>query len=272
MIDVLYHYTNIESLALILKNKTFRLNSLNNMDDLEENMTADVKNVGMFTYISSWTDSSRESIALWKQYTNTTTGVRIELPKNPFKKYSVKNMLSPSLLKQMNITDENIKSIIRLDKMLASKYFTQVLTGDDILFKVLYTEDEDKILPKIYSYDAATDSGTLALGEVGKYKRYDWNYQKEWRYIIQFLPENVLTVLTDGGKSFQKVFVDIMNGTAKQPFPYYDLEIADEAFKKMKVVLSPTISPGNEILIRNALDYYNKDATIAESKFKGKMK
>lgn len=48
--DTLFHYTNIESLALILKNKTIRFNSLDNMDDLQENITKDVQNAGQFTY------------------------------------------------------------------------------------------------------------------------------------------------------------------------------------------------------------------------------
>jgi len=30
----LYHYTNVDSFALILKNQTIRLNFLNKMDDL----------------------------------------------------------------------------------------------------------------------------------------------------------------------------------------------------------------------------------------------
>ncbi|MFR2171477.1 MAG: hypothetical protein ACLS54_12690 [Anaerostipes hadrus] len=45
-LDYLYHYTNIETLALILKNKTVRFNSLDKMDDLQEQQTADVKNIG----------------------------------------------------------------------------------------------------------------------------------------------------------------------------------------------------------------------------------
>lgn len=34
--EYLYHYTNIETLALILANHTFRLTSLDQMDDLQE--------------------------------------------------------------------------------------------------------------------------------------------------------------------------------------------------------------------------------------------
>lgn len=83
MPEELYHYTNIESLALILKNRTIRFNSLDKMDDLQETMTADVENAGRFTYVSCWTADVKENIALWKQYTNHDTGVRIELPKYP---------------------------------------------------------------------------------------------------------------------------------------------------------------------------------------------
>ncbi|MBE6746525.1 MAG: hypothetical protein E7558_03645 [Ruminococcaceae bacterium] len=34
--EYLYHYTSIETLALILKNRTIRFNSLDKMDDLQE--------------------------------------------------------------------------------------------------------------------------------------------------------------------------------------------------------------------------------------------
>ena len=50
-IEYLYHYTSIESLALILKNKTIRLNPLDKMDDLQEQKTADVENLGKFVFV-----------------------------------------------------------------------------------------------------------------------------------------------------------------------------------------------------------------------------
>ena len=50
--DYLYHYTNTETLALILSNKTIRFNSLNNVDDLQEQETSDVKNFGQYCFVS----------------------------------------------------------------------------------------------------------------------------------------------------------------------------------------------------------------------------
>ena len=83
--DFLYHYTSIETLALILSNRTFRLNSLDQMDDLQEKETSDIKNIGQFCYISSWTDDETESIPMWKMYSSLDSGVRIKLKTNPFK-------------------------------------------------------------------------------------------------------------------------------------------------------------------------------------------
>ncbi len=84
MSDFLYHYTTISNLALILKNRTLRLNPLNQMDDLQETKNKDIQNFGQFVYVSSWTDKEEEIIPMWKMYTTPQLGVRIGLPKNPF--------------------------------------------------------------------------------------------------------------------------------------------------------------------------------------------
>lgn len=44
--EYLYHYTTVETLALILKNRTIRFRSLDQMDDLQECMAHDLKKSG----------------------------------------------------------------------------------------------------------------------------------------------------------------------------------------------------------------------------------
>lgn len=83
-IEYLYRYTSLESLALILKSRQIRLNPLDKMDDLQEQKTADVENLGKFVFISSWTEESDESIPMWRMYTDPRAGVRIKMRKNPF--------------------------------------------------------------------------------------------------------------------------------------------------------------------------------------------
>ena len=82
--DWLYHYTNVETLALILSKKTIRFNALNHVDDLQENETADMKNLGQFCFVSCWTEDPEEQIPMWKMYGNMESGVRIKLKQYPF--------------------------------------------------------------------------------------------------------------------------------------------------------------------------------------------
>ena len=84
----LYHYTSIETLLLILKYKTLAFNSLQNVDDLEERDSKDIKQIGKICYVSCWTYESRESIPLWSMYTPNMQGVRIRLEEYPFVKYN----------------------------------------------------------------------------------------------------------------------------------------------------------------------------------------
>lgn len=146
--EYLYHYTNIETLALILKNRTIRFNSLDKMDDLQEQQTADIENIGQFCYISSWTEDDTESIPMWNMYASLDLGVRIKLCKNPFKIY---NITAEDLSKVINapVTDESngnpIQSIIPITEMFAKGFIIFPTITKDLLFKVQYTNDREKL-------------------------------------------------------------------------------------------------------------------------------
>ena len=266
--DTLFHYTNIESLALILKNKTIRFNSLDNMDDLQENITKDVQNAGQFTYVSCWTDKIKENIALWKQYTDHDSGVRIELPKHPFKKYDSTKYIE--IIRQNTnlnvISNEQLITMINFDDMMIKDYSTFTI-GQIQLIPIEYTENEDDLVPRIV-YNSK-DNIEIFMDRIGRYKDEAWRYQYEWRYKIQFVPVNFLEGIRNNQEKFVEVYNKIINGTAVQPFKYYDFVIADNAFDQMKITLSPTITAGNEELIRCFAERYNPKAEIFESKFKG---
>lgn len=88
--EYLYHYTSLETLALILENRTICFNSLLNVDDIEESETSDLKNFGKYVYVSCWTDEKDEMIPMWNLYTPDMHGVRIKLPAFPFEKHKYK--------------------------------------------------------------------------------------------------------------------------------------------------------------------------------------
>ena len=82
--DRLYQYTSLSVLALILKNKTIRFNTLSNLDDLEESHLIFAGDNPPVTYVSCWTETDDEEIFMWNLYTKLSDGVRIELPSHPF--------------------------------------------------------------------------------------------------------------------------------------------------------------------------------------------
>lgn len=101
----LYHYTSIETLALILKNRSIRFNSLDRMDDLQEKEANDIRNIGQFIYVSAWTSDQMESIPMWNMYASLNAGIRIQLQCNPF---YIFNNTAQDLQKvaKMNVIDE----------------------------------------------------------------------------------------------------------------------------------------------------------------------
>lgn len=191
----LYHYTSIETLALILKNKTICFNNLLNVDDKEEAKTQDMGNFGKYVNVSCWTEDSEESIPLWDLYTPNMKGVRIGLPRFPFKKYRF-------LAGEYNLA-ENVDTYIDLE-WLYNTNCGGIIPQMPLLVKVEYTDDENKLFPKVrkcnddeelrnYIDNGTKNSGknlsvSYSLKELGIYKRSNWSFQKEWRYIITSSP------------------------------------------------------------------------------------
>ncbi len=264
--EYLYHYTNIESLALILKNQTIRFNSLDRMDDLQEQETADIKNVGQFCFISSWTSDATESIPMWNMYASLTQGVRIKLRKDPFKVYD--NDIS-ELHKIPNLqigedSSTSIKSIIPLNDLFENGFFSvQALNLESFLYEVQYITDKDKLYPHLLQENGKQFS--IAFQNLGRYKNIHWEFQKEWRYILNFIPLDLKKI---SYIHFTQMANDIRIGQAKQPFTYYDMVIDDSAFSDMEITLSPCIGAGSRTIVEVLVSRFNSSAKIIDSTLK----
>lgn len=269
-IEYLYHYTSIETLALILKYHTIRFNSLDKMDDLQEQQTADIKNIGQFCYISSWTDDPTESIPMWNMYASLNLGVRIKLRKNPFKVYD-NTAEDLSKVVKAPITDNShgkpLQTVIPLTEMFSKGFISIQAMNKHLLCKVEYTDDTNKLYPRILKEDGERFS--LALGELGKYKNLHWKFQSEWRYILNILPLDLNQPVEKSMLESQIMANKMKLGLEKQPFPYYDMYISDEAFEDMEVTLSPRISGGSKIIVQSLVEKYNPSAKLTESSLVG---
>ncbi len=272
-LEYLYHYTSIENLALILKNRTIRLNPLDKMDDLQEQKTSDVENLGKFVFISSWTDDLSESIPMWRMYANPGAGVRIRLKKNPFLWHGTTASdvvrvtgipLSPD-----TSPDAKVNSFLDLAKLMDLGFMSPQAFGGDILKKVNYTDDISKLEPKVV--EQTNDGTSLKLGALGKHKSTYWAFQNEWRYIMTFSSMNFGVDIQAMERQFVTSMVKMIQGKENPPFRYFDLDIDPKCFEEMEITCSPQMTAGNRILLETIVERYNPKASIIESKLLGKI-
>ena len=272
-IEYLYHYTSLESLALILKNRTIRLNPLDKMDDIQEQKTADIENIGKFVFVSSWTDDVVESIPMWKMYTDPRCGVRIKLRKNPFLKHGTRGSDFEKVL-GATLEDEKSRTTVMdtfldLTAMLEGGYVSPQGWSGDILTKIEYTNDLNKLEPSVGSCE--NGKNRIDLGLLGKYKNTHWRFQNEWRYIMDFVPMNFSSNPQQIAKYFSQTVLQMFTGIAEPPFRYYDLDIDPKYFEEMEITCSPQMSAGNRTILETLVERYNPNATILESELLGKI-
>ncbi|PEC89400.1 hypothetical protein COJ87_19880 [Bacillus cereus] len=261
--DYFYHYTSVESLALILKNRTFRLNNLADMDDLEEGHTTDMGRFGRCIYVSSWTDDSRESIPLWAMYTPNMQGVRIKMKKKIFEaetlKKDGKNVKEDITYAKGLINVQKENNIIILPPFI----------GDFI--KVEYTDEESKLHPSIVEMLSPSEFN-ISLKDIGKYKRSSWYFQKEWRYRIKTIPftHEQLQEMQLKQIDLEKydLILNALRDEGVKALKYLDLGIANDAFADMEILCGPKITAGQKIIVEDLVEKYNPAAKILQSELK----
>lgn len=267
----LYHYTNLESLALILTNRTIRLMLLTGVDDPQERRAIDVRNIGKFVFISCWTDDPEESIPMWNMYASLDAGVRISLPPMPFKRYSLTHEeyakavgMDPSHISSESGRCESFMDPHDLANGLVSPSY---LTGEDVLTRVEYTDESCKLVPEIVSVDG--DSLEVRTGLIGAYKNRYWAFQREWRYKMQIVPFNVLDMSSNPVDRFNEMIFHMVNGALPSPCPYYDLMLDENALRCIEVVPSPKMSAGNRELLNLLLEKHGLSFALQSSQLEG---
>ncbi len=278
--DYLYHYTTVESLALILKNKSFRLSPLSTLDDLQEERVKDPQRFGEYVFVSSWTEDEEESIPMWNMYSSMSSGIRIKMKKNPFKTYKIDTALLTQEFSNMQLSKnfsgynmifsarsplgyttrfsiENL--IIPSKEFFMENYYLHNCTPNEILNKVNYTDNTELLMPQI------ADLSSISLGKLGNHKKKCWKFQKEWRYILRFSPVGFKEVTDYPIASIENMYKRYNGSINMLPFKYYYLKLDDEAFKAMEITLSPKLSEGYQIIAQLLKQEYNPTMIIKKS-------
>lgn len=277
---LIHHYTNIESLAMILSTKKIRFNRLDRMDDLEEGrVEAQGIPLGKYTYVSCWTEDDEESIPLWKMYANNDSGVRISLPVDMFKDYFILD----GLMGDSNVSAQILNVLPKMASTITWKIPSKEYFRKKYLIIPVYSHNLNNFYIKIHYVDdvaiqtkdivvvSHNENGTydmsVEISKVGKYKHKRWAFQNESRFVLTIIPvENEISL--DDANSYIK-FVGKALSTGMQPyFETYDMSLRDDVLDELEVTLSPSITAGQRVIVESLLKQYAPKAKLMESSLK----
>lgn len=232
----IYHYTSIDTLALILESRKIRFTRLDYLDDLQEYSLFKSFPIHYSTYVSCWTEDDRENIALWKMYTSDMHGVRIGMKHDKIKLPDYKN---PETIKYDDFT------IIPIDGI--RPYFQ----------KVQYLDDEELI--EMISQNVQKIGSTTEIGKngegVGYHKSKYWEFQNESRFIILAISE------TEG---FKTGAMKMLNGQDNGR-EFLDIPFLTDAFNDLEITLGPKCTYAEELKVKALLKAYNVECEPKKS-------
>jgi len=261
----IHHYTNLESLAMILNNRTIRFNRLDKVDDLEE---GNAESLGVrfckYVFVSCWTENSEESIPLWKMYGGDFGGIRISVEKEMFQEYFVSNLDFGGLKSQgFLITKIPPQSLTHPDFWV----FPMLDYNNDLFYRhVEYVDDVfqyTKDCIQITNIKDGRGDMNMQMKPFGSYKNKRWEFQNETRFVLYVLPCNPM--LKGANPEVSSIVMQSLLGNKSLPFTYYDMQLKDEVLEKIEITLSPSASKAEKIITQALIDKYAPKAQIKDS-------
>jgi hypothetical protein len=275
-----FHYTDLRTLALILQNGTIRFNRLDKVDDIEETERFGLFYLSKYIFVSCWTYSNDEIIPMWDRYARGTAGLIVTLPRDPF--YYRPLQPNPDLGVILNGV---IFSFFPLEKLFTDTYMVNAtfLFNKDLFIKRMEYVDYSEL--KNLRDQAVTINtsiqGLFSLKVKGPdylagYKRKDWEYQHEVRYILQVYPT---PPLSKAGKR-DRTWHELLPSYVKKAFDegkdlnidFIDVELDPNAVDNIEVILSPFAGEPEKILVESLLEKFTKNGKYYPSSLTNKIK
>lgn len=269
--EYLYHYTSIESLALILKNRTILFNNLLNVDDTDEAKSSDMGNFGKFIYVSCWTDSPQEIIPFWGMYTPNMHGVRIRMKTMPFKQYFFK--------KGMYHFKNDTSTFIDYEQLYRENALN--ITADQPkIINVIYSDKDEDLYPKVRrgaspkeidAFFTRTASGnytgtvSYSLEKLGRYKRTDWAFQHEWRYVLSCSPIGIRSLENATPETHQHLLSLLEDRNYLPEKKELFLMLSDDALNDIEITLGPRMGEAEKIIVYSLVNEYVPTAYVRPS-------
>lgn len=269
----LHHYTTVNTLALILKNRTLRLNRLDRVDDVAESQKYGEYNLARYIFVSCWTDSDEESIPLWTMYSKGMTGVRISLPIDPFDYRPLQpHPVWGGIVEGPLPSPLPIEMIFGEDFMVNPTWYNK----KNFIVRVEYLNDDELQKMRESAVKIDVNAEGQPIGEIegpqklAGYKSREWAFQREVRYIIMIYPTPQMPPTGPGDETWIKelsnhVLKSIRAGIGPS-FDYFDINLSQIAIDNIKVLLGPLATEGERILVDALLKQFTKNGQWNQSR------
>lgn len=272
----IYHYTTIDSLAMIMSSRSIKFNRLDKVDDMEER--AEPSNIRLWQYIfvSCWTENAEESIPLWRMYSGNAHGVRIGMDVDMFEDNVVGGNNVPS-----NIPHEGfIVGKIPAQDLFRSDYFVVPISvrqnpgGGDTLFycHVNYVDDVKEKIKDAYQLtmtDATHASSQVSYGEIGKYKNNRWAFQEESRFRLLIFPFNPILCNPEEAGT---IALNSIRNSVPVPISEYYLKLRQEVLNNIEITLHPNSTASDRVIVEALCAKYAQNAVIKSSELTDRVK
>lgn len=240
----IFHYTSIETLALILKNKNIRFTRLDMVDDPDEySLIKDNINPSQYVYVSCWTKNAHENMPQWYMYGNGKHGVRIEMESELFE--TVENQFCPSYFSR--------------DKIFKQGYMIMPILKRGLLLDIDYVEDVSLLQDKIF-VDTGETSG-VNFNKVAVSKSKNWQFQQECRFILNVFP--CVKSYFGGYLGFKECF----ENHYIPPMKYIDVPLLETAYQSIKIMLGPDVNEAEETIVKCLMQTYLHRTDFTKSSY-----
>ena len=265
----IYHYTTIDSLAMILSSRSIKFNRLDKVDDMEERAESKSVRLWQYMFVSCWTENAEESIPLWRMYSGNSHGVRIGMDADMFEDNVVGGSNVPQGIPHKGFWIGKIpaQDLFRRDYFVLPAAVKQKGNGGDTLFycHVDYVDDVNKKTKDAYELTMTDDthaSSTVAFGEIGKYKNRRWAFQEESRFRLVIMPFN--PILSDPDQA-GSIALNAIHNNVPVPISEYFLKLRQESLDNIEITLHPNATESDRVIVEALCAKYAQSAVIKSS-------
>ena len=205
----------------------------------------------MYAFVSCWTKSDKENLALWNMYTRYK-GVRIGIDEMPFKTYRV---------------NDKFVSLLPNPMSFGPDYMISSFTNEAKLYDIVYVEDPQEEIKKLI-VPAGKEGIVVSTAQVGTFKRKEWEIQQESRFKINkkmdLKPYDILMSI------FETLGPSIATNKPINTM-HIDLDIDLSKLATAEIMLGPLTSEADRIIVEALLSQL-PNAKVVDSVFKGKLR